>query len=52
MKYAFYMFGFEFVELNALFTAFVAANVFLLGFLMAGVLTDFKESENCRENYR
>ena len=45
IKYAFYMFDIELFELNALFTSFVAANVFLLGFLMAGVLTDFKESE-------
>ncbi len=45
LKYALHVFGFEFVELNALFTSFIAANVFLLGFLMAGVLTDFKESE-------
>ncbi len=45
LKYALHVLGFEFVELNALFTSFIAANVFLLGFLMAGVLTDFKESE-------
>lgn len=45
IKYAIHMLGIEFVELNALFTSFIAANVFLLGFLMAGVLTDFKESE-------
>lgn len=45
LKYVAHMLGFEFMELNALFTSFVAANVFLLGFLMAGVLTDFKESE-------
>ncbi len=45
LKYVVHMFGLEFMELNALFTSFVAANVFLLGFLMAGVLTDFKESE-------
>ena len=45
VKYMVHLFGYEFIELNALFTSFVAANVFLLGFLMAGVLTDFKESE-------
>lgn len=45
LKYVVHMLGIEFIELNALFTSFVAANVFLLGFLMAGVLTDFKESE-------
>jgi predicted membrane chloride channel (bestrophin family) len=45
LKYAVQVLGREFIELNALFTSFVAANVFLLGFLMAGVLADFKESE-------
>ncbi|HAK62885.1 MAG TPA: hypothetical protein DCO82_06545 [Alphaproteobacteria bacterium] len=45
VKYMVHLFGYEFIELNALFTSFIAANVFLLGFLMAGVLTDFKESE-------
>lgn len=45
LKYAAHVFGLEFIELNGLFTSFVAANVFLLGFLMTGVLTDFKESE-------
>lgn len=45
VKYAVHLLGYEFIELNALFTSFVAANVFLLGFLMAGVLADFKESE-------
>lgn len=45
VKIAAHMYGYEVLELNALFTAFVAANVFLLGFLMAGVLADFKESE-------
>lgn len=45
LKYAAHALGIEFMELNALFTSFIAANVFLLGFLMAGVLTDFKESE-------
>lgn len=33
------------IELNALLSGVVAANVFLLGFLLAGTLADFKESE-------
>jgi len=37
--------GFEVVELNALFTSIVASTVFLLGFLISGVLSDYKESE-------
>jgi hypothetical protein len=33
------------VELNTLYSGFVAANVFLIGFLLAGTLADYKESE-------
>lgn len=35
----------EFISLNPLFTGIVTANIFLLGFLIAGVLADYKESE-------
>jgi predicted membrane chloride channel (bestrophin family) len=35
----------ELLSANALFSALVASTVFLLGFLLNGVLTDFKESE-------
>jgi hypothetical protein len=35
----------EALSVNPLFTGIVAANVFLLGFLLAGVLSDYKESE-------
>jgi hypothetical protein len=37
--------GWEVLTLNPLFTGLVAANVFLMGFLLNGVLSDFKESE-------
>jgi len=37
--------GLEFISLNPLFSALVAATVFLQGFLLHGVLSDFKESE-------
>ncbi|MEI8251886.1 MAG: bestrophin family ion channel [Synechococcus sp. ELA057] len=37
--------GIEWLSANALFSALVASTVFLLGFLLNGVLTDFKESE-------
>jgi hypothetical protein len=37
--------GWEFLSVNPLFSGIVAANVFLLGFLLTGVLADFKESE-------
>lgn len=35
----------EFLSINPLFSGIVAANVFLMGFLLSGVLSDFKESE-------
>jgi predicted membrane chloride channel (bestrophin family) len=33
------------MELNALFTSLVGATIFLIGFLISGVLSDYKESE-------
>jgi len=35
----------EFMELNALFTSMVAGTIFLISFLVKGVLSDYKESE-------
>jgi hypothetical protein len=35
----------DFITLTTLFGSVVAANVFLLGFLLAGTLSDYKESE-------
>ena len=37
--------GWECLSINPLFSGIVAANVFLLGFLLSGVLADYKESE-------
>lgn len=37
--------GLELISINQLFSAVVASTIFLLGFLLNGVLTDFKESE-------
>jgi hypothetical protein len=37
--------GWEILTINPLFSGIVAANVFLMGFLLSGVLSDFKESE-------
>src|SRR5687767_15307697 len=37
--------GAESIELNPLYTGLVAGNIFLLGFLLAGTLADYKESE-------
>jgi hypothetical protein len=33
------------ISINPLFSGIVAANIFLMGFLLNGVLSDFKESE-------
>lgn len=45
VKFAVHQMGWEFISLNPLFNSIVAANVFLLGFLLAGTLSDYKESE-------
>lgn len=37
--------GADFITLTTLFGSIIAANVFLLGFLLAGTLSDYKESE-------
>lgn len=37
--------GLETLSISPLFSAIVASTVFLLGFLLSGVLTDYKESE-------
>jgi hypothetical protein len=45
LKFLAYKYGFEVMELNALFTSLVAGTIFLIGFLISGVLSDYKESE-------
>ena len=44
-KIAVHFAGWEVISINPLFSGVVAANVFLMGFLLSGVLADFKESE-------
>ena len=44
-KFLAHIYHFEFLELNALFTSLVAGTIFLIGFLITGVLSDYKESE-------
>jgi len=44
-KLLIHTYGFEALSLNALFTSIVAANTFLIGFLIMGVISDYKESE-------
>jgi hypothetical protein len=45
IKFLVHKFGFEVMELNALFTSLVAGTIFLIGFLISGVLSDYKECE-------
>jgi hypothetical protein len=45
LKLGSHLLGFEIMELNALFTSLVAGTIFLIGFLISGVLSDYKESE-------
>lgn len=45
LKFLAHTYGYEVMELNALFTSVVAGTIFLIGFLISGVLSDYKESE-------
>ena len=45
LKLLIHFLGWEMISINPLFSGIVAANVFLMGFLLSGVLSDFKESE-------
>jgi len=45
VKYLVNRYDYDTFELNALFTSLVAGTIFLIGFLISGVLTDYKESE-------
>lgn len=45
LKLLSHKYGFEVMELNALFSSLVAGTIFLIGFLISGVLSDYKESE-------
>ena len=45
LKLITHSFGWEIISLNPLLSGIVAANVFLMGFLLSGILTDYKESE-------
>jgi predicted membrane chloride channel (bestrophin family) len=45
LKLIMHYLGWEIISINPLFSGIVAANVFLMGFLLNGVLSDFKESE-------
>ena len=45
LKLVAHWYGWEVLSLNPLFSGIIAANVFLMGFLLSGVLGDYKESE-------
>ena len=45
LKFLSHKLGYEVMELNALFSSLVAGTIFLIGFLISGVLSDYKESE-------
>lgn len=45
LKVIFHRYNFEIVNLSALFTSLIASTTFLIGFLMSGVISDYKESE-------
>lgn len=45
VKYFVNRYDYDTFELNALFTSLVAGTIFLIGFLISGVLSDYKESE-------
>src|SRR6218665_2492229 len=45
LKYLFHSQNWEVMELNTLFTSLVGGTIFLIGFLISGVLSDYKESE-------
>lgn len=45
LKLLAHKYGLEVMQLNALFTSLVAGTIFLIGFLISGVLSDYKESE-------
>jgi predicted membrane chloride channel (bestrophin family) len=45
LKLAAHWYGWEILSANPLFSGIIAANVFLMGFLLSGVLGDYKESE-------
>ena len=42
LKFLSHNYGFEVMELNALFSSLIAGTIFLIGFLISGVLTDYK----------
>lgn len=44
-KFLVHKYGLEFIELNTLISSVIASSVFITGFLLAGVFSDYKEVE-------
>lgn len=44
-KFFIHAWGLEFFSLNALFTSAIAGAIFIMGFLLAGIMSDYKEAE-------
>ncbi len=44
-KLVVHQFGLEFLTLSTLFEAIIFANVFLIGFIISGILVDYKEAD-------
>lgn len=45
VKFTLHQLGLEMISISPFFNSLIAANVFLLGFLLAGTISDYKESE-------
>ena len=45
IKFVMHSYGYEYIALTSLFTAIVAGAIFLIGFILAGTMADYKESE-------
>lgn len=44
-KFSIHAWGLELFSLNALFTSAIAGAIFIMGFLLAGIMVDYKEAE-------
>lgn len=44
-KFPIHAWGLEFFSLNALFTSAIGGAIFIIGFLLAGIMADYKEAE-------
>ena len=52
LKAAIHWFGLEFLSLNPLFTSAIAGAIFIIGFLLSSVLSDYKEAERMPTDIR